>query len=392
MTAPFPHITSEQKTPEVIDELASQIGQVMVDHPDLHDEGLKLLGALLYATAIPNQVAHQHLSRLARADAQTVADLAEQLRDLLLTKVLDADRERAIDPARLADGQSFCGWVRNFATSAAASEYRNLRRDQKQSPVASLSQEEDEVVLRFSDPNDAPEAMLQDRKVDAVINGITPALTDARPLARVHLQAGAILGVTELPPPIRPAKGSVRAALCDQLDADPQVAYRVVDQLSRGLVVDNLLAGVFAGYDRDQLQDLIDMGPLAEQAAAAIARAAASGVPPVPIAVAREMRLRLTGLCVPGSGQTRHAKRVVTSWAVARATIIGDEYNRAAGSAIQYKSSEQIARDTAKFESDVQQLLDAGLPGFASAGALSAWLDDQARRIMYGLDEMVSAA
>jgi len=192
----------------------------------------RVIAALLYGSSIPESVAAGWT-----ADRQLRADIADRLREMLFTKVMqETSGGFALD--RVADGASTCGWATQLCRAALRSAARDLRVRQRDRPlravgadlvspfgcrsITELAETAGPAVPDVADTAAAGEPATGVWAAEAglvVVSGMRPGSRRQRGAA--HLQRA--LG---LPGPARPADPAVRQRVAAILTVDTAAAHR----------------------------------------------------------------------------------------------------------------------------------------------------------------------
>ena len=192
----------------------------------------RVIAALLYGSSIPESVAVGWTG-----DRQHRADIADRLRELLFTKVMQ-ETSGGFTLDRVADGTSACGWATQLCRAALRSAARDVRvrqRDRLLPPVVA-----------------DPAAPIGYRSITELVEAAAPSVPDVvqtiptgmsstggliaeaglsvvsgmRPGSRRHRGAAHLQRALGLPAPARPADPAVRQRVAAILAADTTAAQR----------------------------------------------------------------------------------------------------------------------------------------------------------------------
>lgn len=362
-----------------VDAQALAVARAVLDGSIPERDARWRLAGMVNEVRIPLDVARSFL-RSARwtgsaPGVQETTDLADRLRVLLVTKVAPReDGSGTVSFHRLAEGASFCAFLRAYAATAVRSEYRNMAR--VPAPLFSPYWRDPDAVERelrplhssldFSTP-DADRAEWE----------LTVFLARAkhqRPLRLAHERWRAVRSALELPDPGRPATAEDQAELDSQL-VDESVAYAYVRALLAGRKVGadgaaGPMSVVWSTYTDTDLLTLVEHAPVVAHAAA---KAAATPAPPPHRSAVIKLQAEVAEVA-EGAGRrfVPLMEELVAAWSAARSEIVGDEYNQ-----WRPKPSAVRASDREAFARAVQGLVDAGFTLFGQDPAGVARMFDE---------------
>lgn len=362
-------------TPRQIDERATRICARYIETGEDRDATHCEVAGLIYLSDVPQHVAAAYMAQQADAHTQATIDLAERLRDLMVSRVLVSveDKTSGLDPTRIAEGASLSGWMRRFLTAAVASEARNYRRARARTPIGVDCPDDSREpgalgrLTRVVVDHD-PLTEMHRGEVEEIASAFAARAFAARPMARLALQAEALMALHAVPMPVRPESSARCQEVLDALGEDHTIAFRVVTDLACGRGASSPIASLFAEFTPDDLDVLAESDPRVAQT---LARAAVSARPPQPRKVVLAMRERLVATCT-STAQVTLARQVLTAWLASSTTMDGDERW-----GWQPKSDEQQAAELAEFTALAHRLVLTG-HHLASVHELSGWLMDQA--------------
>lgn len=300
------------------------------------------LAALIVLSTAPEDVGRRH-----GYSTQAASDLAQDLRDVLVTKILDPS---FADPDRFASGASYSGWLRQTAESLVLTLQRRATRGR-----ARHGEVFDPALM--NDLHAAPPAT--ETAAAVALEGHALDAKNVGPLERLHSAAIALsqgLGIPPLPARRWPVQD--REYLLSLVAGEPGLAQRVAFDLEHSgtSAADPLLVQAISALG-DRLDDWATGDP---EAVDALARFAFSPTPQPAEAAIVLAADALAGLYVDTPTAKDQARRLLRAWASAIADVVGSEFS--AHGPPRLKSDLEIAADVTRFTRAAQRYIDGGGP------------------------------
>lgn len=233
------------------------------------------IAGILCGTNILASVAAQ-----AQASASEREELEGCLRYLMLRKILEANGEKNLN-FEMLKGKSACGWFRQFARKASASELRNVRGANRRfgSPIdtndldyqkfAELATPE-AVSAPFAanlQQYNSPEDLVADETASSLIEEYTETARYLRGTRRTFIKADVLRRFFSLPNATRLPSPADRSFVLDQLENDEKVAYKsasIAFRLRMGeldpedVTTDRRMIAIWNSHDDESLENLLD--------------------------------------------------------------------------------------------------------------------------------------
>lgn len=298
-------------------------------------------------STVPEDVGRRH-----EYSTQAAVDLAQDLRDVLITKILDSS---FADPVRFASGVSFSGWLRQTAESLVLTlqrrAYRGSARHGKVTDPALLT-----------GLNATPPALEMAALVALEGHGLDAK--NVGPLERLHSAAIALsLGLGIPPLPARRWPVQDREYLLSLVTGEPGLAQRVAIDLERSGTssADPLLVQAISTLGGR----LDDWATGDRKAVDALAQFAFSPTPQPAEAAIVLAADALSRLYVDTPTAKDQARRLLRAWASAIADVEGSEFS--AHGPPRLKSDLEIAEDVTRFTRAAQRYIDGGGPNLGQS-------------------------
>ncbi|GAB2733790.1 hypothetical protein [Nocardioides pakistanensis] len=214
-SAPSIHDQSTVVVDATINDLVDAVFSGSLDE----NQARRAIAGHLFATGIHDQVAARSTTGLSKQDK---AELAERLAHLLMQKVITpGENGYSLEQGR---GKSACGWARQLASAAVASETRKIRRAENRLGIPmdpaghEFSAAANSALITY-DVDDST-------AIEEAVEDFTSAVRGARGTDRMFVAARYLAEVFDLVPAIRPDAMVDRDILTASLIADETLALR----------------------------------------------------------------------------------------------------------------------------------------------------------------------
>jgi hypothetical protein len=325
--------SSEQR--KQIDCKATEVAQAFIDGKISETEARRQIAGLAWESGSAGGPVWAMSARERESDTQVNEDIVVQLHELIARKIL-VDDGRGLDIARIAAGNSLCGWTWLLAKAAAASErrasFRHYNRlvgavngggddgvDASVEEVLDHIRETGQTAVACGTHPVLPgESMLDADTVESLIENYEAAARGRAEERRVHLRADAVRAAFGLREPARIIHAPNRKRLLDLILSNPGIPRKCAAGVPTGLDPDDeaQLAEVWEDWPEDDIDDLADLDP---RVSYALAVSALTPIRPP----SKQQMFDLVAKVAAKISSRDVAVRLVSAWASCRSEVSG---------------------------------------------------------------------